>query len=418
MLNRKNNIIMKSLIMSVLAVLMIFSVSIRASAQTTDAGIVQTNAGENSATIKWNTDKEAYGYNIYISSDGETFSRITNEKICDVSNNTKKKISGLKTGRTYYVKVASVYKSETDVVTEGKKSSGVKIVTSPSRVDASSIKQIKATSKTVTIKWSSSKGATGYILYLNDKKIKTVTSTNAVLKAEAGSVNSIKIIPVRTCSTGYTAKGGHSESYNIYAAPAKPVKVAVFKENNFTWYPTQSNKVVVGWNNNSNNKYSPTGYQVEIYSVKGKKLKTYYRTKTQVTITQNIAEAVKNKGFKIRVRAYIKINGKIRYGEWSTIKTIIPEAKISLTRTDKEQLTVKWKKVSDVQKYYVYVCTDIKAKNPKWKKVATVGKNKTSYVINNCKVGKYNAVYVIPVVKAGKKTYKAKYTWYMYMEFK
>jgi hypothetical protein len=415
----KKNYLKKYLFACVIAFLIIIGMSIHALAEGTDKGITQTGAGEKTATITWDKDNQAYGYNVYISSDGKNYSRITTEKICDVSSDTYKKISGLKTGSTYYVMVASVYKSDTDVVTEGAKSDAVQIVTSPSRVTSSSIKQVKATSENVTVKWNAAKGATGYIVYLNDKKVKTVTTANAVITATAGSINSVKIIPIRISAAGYKAKGGHSEAYDIYAAPAKPVKLASFKANNLTWHPTLSKNITVGWSNSSLNKYQVSGYQVQIYSVDGKKkIKTYNTTKGQVKLTGSLANSVKNKGFKIRVRGYIKVNGKKQYGAWTSLKTVIPQAKISLNRTGNKKLTVKWKKIKNVQKYYIYVCKDINAKNPKWKKVATVGSNKTSYVIKNCKVGKYNAVYVIPEVKVGGKKYKAEYTWYLYMQLK
>jgi hypothetical protein len=379
-------------------------------------GLTQTGAGENSVTVTWSKDKKAYGYNIYISTNAKKYSRISNDKICDVSNNTKKKISNLKAGTTYYIKVASVYKSSKDIVTEGTWSKYIRVVTAPSRVDASSIRQTNASAKTVTVKWNASKGATGYVVYVNDKKVKIVKRTKAYVSVKSGSTNSIKIRPVRVSPSGYMAVGGHSEAYDIYAAPAKPVNVASFKDHNFTWYPTMSNKVMVGWTNNSVNTYEPDGYQVQIYSVTGKKkLKTYYVKNTSRKF--NIS-SVKNKGFKIKVRGYITIRGKKYYGAWSDMKTVVPQAHISLTRTDSDQLTVSWKKVTNAERYYIYICKDIKAKKPVWKRVAVVNNHVRSYAINGCSVGKYNAVYVIPEIKIGSKRYKAKYTWYLYMYLK
>lgn len=407
----KNLSQLKGIILTVGALFLLYGMSLNAFAA---SGVTQTDADTNNVTVTWSADSSAYGYNVYLSSDGNTYARTTSDTECDVhkDSGTQKKITNLTAGSSYYVKVNPVYRSSEGAISEGESLGTVNVVTAPSRVKAASIKQTKATYNSISIKWSSVSGATSYIVFLNNKKAATVTATSAKISVDAGSVNNIQIRAVKKSSDGFAAKGGYTEAYDFYAAPGKPAKLASFKNNNFEWYPTISNKVTVGWNKSSDDEYEATGYQVEIYSVNGKKLKTYSTTNTKVKVK---LASIKNKGFKVRVRGYIKVNGKKCYGKWTGLKTIIPQATTTLQRTDNETLKVSWKSVSNAEKYIIYVANYSSGGTKKWKKAAVVGKNVKSYSIKNCVVGKNTAVYVIPVVKIGNKTYKASYTWFMYM---
>lgn len=411
--------IVKALILVWIAGCFLCNPSIKALANNGVTGVKQTDAGENDVTVGWNGVSGAYGYNVYISANGTTWQRTTKGSECDVYNATKKKISNLTSGSTYYIIIEAVYKDSEGNMTSAGKSGKYAVVTAPasSKSFASSIKQTKATSKSISLKWSSVRGANQYILYVNDKKAGTFKKTSATVKVKEGSVNNIRITPVRKSSAGFEAKGGHAEAYDYYAAPGKPVQVASFKKNNFTWYPTVNNKVMIGWNKSSSDKYEPTGYQIQIYSLKNKKLKTYYTSKTKKTF--DIA-AVKNKGFKVRVRGYITLKGKKTkyYGAWSDFKVVIPQAKAKIQRTDQTTVTVKWNKVENAKRYYIYACNDVTASKPKWKKVAVVSAKTRSYSYDNCIIGKATGIYVIPEVKVGKKSYKASYTWYQYMNIK
>lgn len=409
--------IIRMIIMTVIAVCFFCNLTMVAHAENDVTEIKQTAAGENTVMVSWKKAEDAYGYNVYISTDGVTFVRTTKGSECDVYNDTKKKISNLTAGSTYYVSIEAVYKDNEGNITSGTMSDKVEVVTAPSasKIFTSSIKETKTSPNAISFKWGSVRGANRYILYVNDKKIATVKKTSAKVKVKVGSVNTVRITPVRQSTSGFLAKGGHAEAYDLYAAPGKPCKVASFKRNNYTWYPTVSNKVMIGWNKSARDKYEPSGYQVQIYSLKNKKLKTFNTKKTKVRFD---IPAVKGKGFKVRVRSYVKINNKKCYGRWSDYKVVIPQAKISIQRTDETTVTVRWNKVTNAKRYYIYACNDIKAAKPLWKKVAVVGPNTGKYEYNNCIVGRSTAIYVIPEVKVGKSLYKAAYVWYLYMDIK
>lgn len=412
-MKNRNLSILKALIFVMMAVCFFSNGTLKASAASEVKGLTQTRSEEDSVTVSWKSLKNAYGYDVFISSGNGKYKHLTN-KTCDVvgSKNTKKKISNLTSSRTYYVVVKAVYKKENGKYKIGPAGKRLEVVTSPSKTAKSTIKQIKATPHYIRFKWDKVRGANRYIVYVNDKK-KAVVKKNAVsIRVRTGSVNNVRVVPVKRSSSGFMAKGGNIEAYDFYSSPKRPKRVAAFRYNNLLWQPTESNTVTIGWTKAAGDKYDPTGYQMEVYSLEGRRLNLYYSTKTKLSI--NIP-SVENKGFKVRVRAYVKINGKKYFGKWTDMQTVIPQAKISMKRTGRNSVEINWESVKNVTKYHVYACNDIKAEKPEWYEVATVGAGTNSYEYNNCIEGKYTAMYVIPEVQVGRNTYKASYTWHLYM---
>ncbi len=412
-MKNRNLSILKAFIFVMMAVCFFSNGTLEASAASEVKGLTQTRSEEDSVTVSWKSLKNAYGYDVFISSGNGKYKRLTN-KTCDVvgSKNTKKKISNLTSSRTYYVVVKAVYKKENGKYKIGPAGKRLEVVTSPSKTAKSTIKQIKATPHYIRFKWDKVRGANRYIVYVNDKK-KAVVKKNAVsIRVRTGSVNNVRVVPVKRSSSGFMAKGGNIEAYDFYSSPKRPKRVAAFRYNNLLWQPTESNTVTIGWTKAAGDKYDPTGYQMEVYSLEGRRLNLYYSTKTKLSI--NIP-SVENKGFKVRVRAYVKINGKKYFGKWTDMQTVIPQAKISMKRTGRNSVEINWESVKNVTKYHVYACNDIKAEKPEWYEVATVGAGTNSYEYNNCIEGKYTAMYVIPEVQVGRNTYKASYTWHLYM---
>lgn len=412
-MKNRNLSILKAFIFVMMAVSFFSNGTLKASAASEVKGLTQTRSEEDSVTVSWKSLKNAYGYDVFISTGNGKYKRLTN-KTCDVvgSKNTKKKISNLTSSRTYYVVVKAVYKKENGKYKIGPAGKRLEVVTSPSKTAKSTIKQIKATPHYIRFKWDKVRGANRYIVYVNDKK-KAVVKKNAVsIRVRTGSVNNVRVVPVKRSSSGFMAKGGNIEAYDFYSSPKRPKRVAAFRYNNLLWQPTESNTVTIGWTKAAGDKYDPTGYQMEVYSLEGRRLNLYYSTKTKLSI--NIP-SVENKGFKVRVRAYVKINGKKYFGKWTDMQTVIPQAKISMKRTGRNSVEINWESVKNVTKYHVYACNDIKAEKPEWYEVATVGAGTNSYEYNNCIEGKYTAMYVIPEVQVGRNTYKASYTWHLYM---
>ena len=91
--------------------------------------------------------------------------------------------------------------------------------------------------------------------------------------------------------------------------------------------------------------------------------------------------------YKYKVRAYIKVNGKIVYGKYSSIFTTGTSAKkVSISaKLSKKNATISWKKVTGASGYEIYMST---SKNGTYDLVGTVTKgSKESYVKKNLAKG-------------------------------
>jgi hypothetical protein len=256
-------------------------------------------------------------------------------------------------------------------------------------------------------------------LISDSKNTKYVTTNKATVAASVGKKVYEYIYSYRKSASGYVAmSSSYAYSGYLYASPSAPTNVANVNKNYLTWQPTKSSEVTIRWSDNTN-YYYPDGYQLQIYTVNGKKkLATVSKiTSTRYTITSaKVRKAIKNKGFMIKVRAYKKNGSATLYSSWAK-KVIIPQAaaKLSANGNSTSSVKVTWPKVSNVDHYVVYVSKNINTitGNGTWTK-KTVSKSKTSYVIKGLKKNKKFAVCVVPVVKVNGKKYTASRTWYTY----
>lgn len=412
--------IKKSLLLLALSAIMLFAMSITATAATnaTITGLKQVTGYETSVRVSWNAAPSAdlKGYYVYFSTDGVNFARLSTSQYPDAYS-AEAGISGLTAGSKYYVKVAACYDAGNYTYVAGPLSNAISVVTAPKSVDYKTIIQTNATTSNISCKWTGSYGASGYVVTLGTTTT-TVTATSATLKQAAGNYNYCKVQAFKQSNEGFRAYAGNSTSVAMYSAPKKPIKVASAKYGTLKWQPTESNKVKIGWDMPTGYTSTTDGFQIQIYSIDGKKkLKTYNIANKYTYYKEFNIRSVKNKGFKVRIRAYKLVSGKKCYGSWSSFKAVVPQAAVKIQdRVSYTSFKAVWPKIKNVKKYYVYVCKNenVAQKDQVWKKVATLGSNATSYVAKNLKVGKYNAIYVIPVVKVGGKTYKAEATWYKY----
>lgn len=157
------------------------------------------------------------------------------------------------------------------------------------------------------------------------------------------------------------------------------------------------------------------GIHYEIYTAKGKK--PIVKEKHAITRTTESTRviSIKNKklrGYKflkLRVRAYIVVEGKKKYGKWSNWEYCARQPEIKAKNVS-EGIKLSWSKVEGADNYTVYA-TD----NPdfKYKKFKTT--KRTSIVLNKCgksklKNNKTYHFYVVANKKVGKKTYRS-YVW-------
>ena len=392
----------KSLFVLAVMAVMVFAMTITASAASAVTGLKQTGASTTSVEVKWTANLNEY-YRVMVSQD-----RNNNYIMAGTTSSGKCIVSGLQAGRTYYVKVQTI--KDDDVYAT------VQVVTKPESVEYSSIKQTAGTRSSITMTWKKVAGATGYIVTKDGGKSKSVTGTKATISASAGKRYSAKIEAYRKSESGYIAKSSSVSKYSLYASPASPISFADAKQGNLTWYPTKSPNVTLRWKTNTN-YYYPDGYQLQIYTVDGKKKLASITgiTSTSRTITSSkVCKAIKNKGFKVRIRAYKKNDKAVCYGSWSGFKTIIPEAAVKLSIHTSSSAKVTWPKIANAKKYVIYISRDTGSKDSgHWTK-KTLSAGTTSYVVTGLKKFQDFAVYVIPVVKVNGKQYTAAKTWYSY----
>lgn len=421
---KEKKVLSKSLLLLAITSIMMFAMSITSFAASTVTNVRQSDDGENSVTITWTGDAQAYGYYVYYSKDNKSWVRPyqATDKYPDVyaAEGNETIITGLDAGTAYYVMLVPVYKDANYnyIAQTDKRSATITVVTSPKQV--TTVTQTKATASSVTLKWAASAGANRYYVYRGYSSptlVANVTGTTATIKASAGSEESYYVFPVKVSALNYRAISDYGKGVSAKAAPGKVSKLASAKYGNLNW-KSSGTTVTVYWSSNANADYTPDGYKVEIYSVDGKKkLKTYNITKKYTAYKKFNIKSIKNKGFKIRVCGYVTVNGKKCYGSWSSKVTVIPQGNVKLTQKSKTSMKVSWSKVANATSYTIYACKDesVAKENQKWYKVATVGKKTTSYTVKKLKSGKYAGFYVIPTVKIGGKKYKADAVWYSYM---
>ena len=111
--------------------------------------------------------------------------------------------------------------------------------------------------------------------------------------------------------------------------------------------------------------------------------------------------------YNIQVRAYVTINEKKYYGEWSDKAYIFPQPRVKNAKISGGKLKITWHKVSGVTGYDVYVSTKEKTG---YKKVKTLSSKKSSVTISKLNGKKFSAkktyyIYIVGKKKVGNKTY-------------
>ncbi len=392
----KKRVFSKSLILLAITSIMLFAMSITSMAATeTNMNIQQTNAGDSYVEIKWQKYLgQDIHYHVELSYDG------VNWAMQDWNTSPSITISDLSPDSTYYVRVA-VYNSywhEKDASEDGVRvavSTKQAICTKPSQVQ--NLKQTKATKNSISMTWDAVAGASSYkILIFENYDYKTVATskTNSVtIKGLDASSNIEYYVAAVKNVNGYEAVGDRSKSVDMKTVPKKVTRVAI------TDLYDNIKVCYYGWTSCEN----ADGYQYEITSLNGKK--KYYKATTTST-SARLATYPVGAFTKARVRAYVEINGKKTYGPWSNYDYNACSKDVTARRSKNgKKITLKWKKVSGVSEYRIYISTKEKKG---YKKVATVSSKKSSYTITkynkkNLKKGQKYYVQLRYVGKNGKK---------------
>lgn len=383
----KKRVFSKSLILLAITSIMLFAMSITSmAASNTTMNVHQTGGDDDTITLEWNAQLGYDRYDIQFSQDG------VNWVDMDYSYSPKEKIYNLSAASTYYARIkATKDKNERTALY----SESIFVCTAPNK--PTNFRQTKATTNSISMAWDAVQGATSYQIYIWEDwsyRLVGTSNTNSVTLTGLGASyrEGYYVAAVRNVS-GFDAVGSIEGSVYMKTAPKKVTRIAM------TDLYDNIKVCYYGWTSCEN----ADGYQYEITSLNGKK--KYYKSTTTSTSARLTTYPV-GVFTKARVRAYVEINGKKTYGPWSGYEYDASSKSVTARRSkDGKKITLKWKKVSGVSEYQIYVSTKEKKG---YKKVATVSSKKTSYTVTkynkkNLKKGQKYYVQLRYVGKNGKK---------------
>lgn len=403
---RREKVFNRSLLILAIMSIMLFAMTITASAASGSAvtNLQQTDDTKTGVTVQWSGN---YGeeYLVYLSQDRSSGYQALSSS---TSTSNKKYIYNLQAGRAYYV-IVQTYVNKKLVG----QSDPLQVITTPESVNYKSIKQTSGTKNKIGLQWNSVSGVTGYVVAkISGSKVEAqynVTTNKATVPSQAGThYSGYYVYSYKRSESNYIALGYGQSTGILYSAPVNPQYVADAKAGTLVWKPaTKGNVITIGWKPNPNYD-RPSGYQVQIYSIDGKKrlYTTKVTTKREITINNaKLRKAINNRGFKVRIRSYQEANGGVKcWSDWSAFKTIVPQACIKTGKAvSNSAAKVYWKKVANAKYYVVYYRKN--TRSSKWTKKKVSAKT-TSYVIRGLKKYQTFEVYTIPVVKVGGKTYR------------
>ena len=374
-------------------------------AATWDAGIKQTVATKDTATIQWYDypgDTAVGHYHVYISYDNVNWGPA--DDWFSSYNGVEYKIKNLRPNTTYYVKVVAMTKSFCSLGDEQKiaESTSGRVATLAELGQVQNLQQTGASSNSISFAWSALAGAQSYTVYKynsydNYTMVGTTTATNYTVSGLSPSFAAdYFVIGNAKNVTGFTATSSQFTRKTMKTAPAKVALIGL------DYYWQYSKKADFKWSGVNN----ADGYQYQMLNNKGKSIYSNTTTGTSGGVSPY------KKGYftRTRVRAYIKVGNGYVYGPWSGYSYNAISSKVTAKRSsNKKKITVKWKKVTGASGYNVYVSTK---SNSGFKKCKTVSKKKSSYIITKYgkkKLSKKKTYYVKVeyLTKVGKKTVKS-----------
>lgn len=329
----------------------------------------------------------------------------------------------LSSGKSYWVRVTAytaVGESKQDI--SGTTSSPLEVVTAPmSKV--SNLKQTKAVAKGLTLSWkAASGGANAYLIDYykvgtnSDKTQQTTVTKNScsLSKLAANAKYDVAVFAARKSSAGYVA---NAYDYNYVAKDMSTMPKKITKVKFVTSGSSTNSSATVAYFTWAKSG-AAQGYEYTVYGNNGKKL--FKGTTTTSTPNKGVTisnKKLKNTQFmKIKVKAYITVNGKKKYGPESDVcwfAKYVPNVKKAMVgRYASDGVKISWKKMTGAKNYTVYVSTN---PNSGYKKVGTT--SGTSCVIKKCNgaaLTTYRTYYykVVATKKVGKKTIKSDDGWY------
>ena len=349
---------------------------------------MQTVSTETGAKVSWSKVNGAKSYVYSISADGKTFSQET--------------LTGNNGTDTFVNYIDEKWTPGTDRVMkirayDGSKYSDAVLVKMASAPKAPlTLKQTAAETGSISLSWTASQGATGYLIRFGTTKetakdfqtVKTTACKITGLKADTAYY--VAIYPIRAVSSKFYASFGCTEHFKVVTT-ADAVTGLTLAE-----WDVKANFVQVKWTNTA--KYE-TGYEIEILSADGtKSIKKYEavgrRTKSKYFATKKI----KNKPFLYRVRTFTTLSGVKSYGAWSEAALAVPQANVKAVKAGNTSVKLTWDQIENATTYVVYRGT---VDGGKFKKIGTTKKNE--FIVKDLKENTDYFFYVKAKTKIGLK---------------
>ena len=306
------------------------------------------------AKLTWSKVSNAFGYEVYVNIPGRGY-------LCvgTVTNNNAT-IVGFSAGETYKIKIRAIdsdknygdFSEEVTIKTDG----SIKIEDNEEEtVKLNKVTGLKGTvtGSEVKLTWNKVSEADGYEINMKipnyGTTVMTTTSTSRTVTGltESGSydtkVRAYKVVD------GKKIYGEYSNIIEIYAEKkevTKPSKVTGVTGT------ASGTKIKVTWDKVS----EAYGYEVAIKEPGSSSYDQYNTTSTSKTISGLTEEGT----YKIKVRAYKKVDGEYIYGSYSSIKSVYIEEEVTLSKVTGLKGTVTgskvkltWNKVSGADGYEI-----------------------------------------------------------------
>ena len=266
-----------------------------------------TSAGYDRIKLTWAKVAGASGYRIQRKTSGGSFKTVV-KKTTSRSYTDK----GLSCGKKYTYRIRAIYKTKKGKVTYGSWWRTLSARPLPAKASISSLTRGPSCT-TLSLKWDSVKGATGYVV----SRKKAGGSWEKVLKVSASKIGS----GGRFSWENKKLTLGKSYSYRVRAytkargkkfrgpwSTVKTLSCGPAKVEVHSIYSAKSHTGTLEWDDVS----GATGYQVA-YRKKGSSSWRYATAKG----TKKTLKNLDGKKYYVKVRAYRRANGRFGYGTWS-----------------------------------------------------------------------------------------------------
>lgn len=265
------------------------------------------------------------------------------------------------------------------------------------------ITQTNPSKNSITVTWEAKNDAINYSVYVGEDYSSLALVATLPATATSYTVTNLPAGCERCVQVKYTYKRTYSDTvyessvgseYNLRTIPDKIQNVRQEK----WWYFIKTFDVT--WDDQE----AIDSYEYIIYKNTGKKLQSGKTTGIKCSSTKKISNTMV---YKVKVRGTSTICGQTYTTPWSSYAYCFTQPRIKSVKVSGNKLTVKWDKINGATSYDVYVSTK---KTTGYKKVATVGKSKSSATIKKFKGKKFKSsktyyVYVAAAKKVGKKRY-------------